>query len=276
MSLLLFDTRMFRVPRLLVLVLLIIFATAEASEAPGNPSRPVAVSSAFAAGCNTRKVFIAIGEEIARQRLAACPSMPIVVTRVSRAAFNRLQHEYPNAALTAVFLEQPPGVQLRLLQRAVPRAQRIGVLYSSWSEAQLPELRAAAEKLGLVIYEAAVTGDEHAAHVLHKLLPAIDAVLMLADPQIINPDTIKALLLGSARHGVPLIGGLSADYVQAGVAAGAFSTEESIGRSAEELMRKLAGGTTPKPVYAPAYRIHVNENVSRILDVKPILRIEDP
>lgn len=267
---------MFRASRLLALALLIIFATAEAAEVPDNPLRPVAAPPASATDCSAWKVFVAIEEETARQCLAACPSMPIVVTHISRAAFNRLQHEYPNAALTAVFLEQPPGVQLRLLRHAVPRAQRIGVLYSPWSEAQLPELRAAAEKLGLVLHEAAVAGDAPPARVLHKLLPAIDAVLMLADPQIINPDTIKALLLGSARHGVPLIGGLSADYVQAGVAAGAFSAEESIGRSAEELVRKLAGGATPKPVYAPAYRIHVNENVSRILNVKPILRIEDP
>lgn len=267
---------MFRTHRLLALALLIFFTIAGAAEVPGNPSRPVAAFPASTVDCGAWKVFIAIGEEAAQQRLGACLSVPIVVTYISRAAFDRLQREYPDAVLTAVFLEQPPGVQLRLLQHAVPRAHRVGVLYSSWSEAQLPELRAVAERLGLVLHEAAVTDDERAARVLHRLLPAIDAVLMLADPQIVNPDTIKALLLGSARHGVPLIGGLSSDYVQAGVAAGAFSTEESIDRSAEELMRKLAGGTTPKPVYAPAYRIHVNENVSRILNVKPILRIEDP
>lgn len=263
-------------PRLLALALLIISTTSAAIEVADDPSHPAAAASAFETDCGARKVFVAVGEEMARRRLAVCPSMPIVVTHISRAAFSRLPHEYPDAVLSAVFLEQPPSVQLRLLRQAVPRARRIGVLYSSWSETQLPELRAAAEKLGLALHEAAVTGNERAARVLHKLLPAIDAVLMLADPLIINPDTIKALLLGSARHGVPLIGGVSADYVRAGVAAGAFSTEESIGRGAAGLARKLTGGVIPEPVYAPTYRIYVNESVSRILNVKPILRIEDP
>lgn len=224
-----------------------------------------------------REAAVVIGEGQARQTLRTCPSVTAVVTHISRAALARLRHDHTAATLTGVYLEQPPALQLRLLRQAVPRARRVGVLYAHWSEPQLGELRAEATRLGLSLLEARVEAELHPVRALHDLLADIDAALLLADPDILNPETIKPLLLGSARHGVPMIGGLSEQHVRAGIAAGAFATEEAIAARAAALHDALSqGNDTPAPVYAADYRIHTNEHVGRILDVRTVTRMEPP
>ncbi len=219
---------------------------------------------------------LAVGGDAAERLLADCPATRVVTTHTSRAELARLRQRHGAARLTGVYLEAHPATQLRLLKEAAARARRVGLLHSSWFRPQLGEVRAEAGRLGLTLVEAEVPEGVHPARILHDILPEVDAVLMPADPTLLGPTTIRPLLLGTARHFVPMFGGRSEAYVEAGIAAGVFATEEGMGRRAAELLHSAQAGQWGDPAYAGEYRITTNRSVARILDVRPITTLAKP
>jgi hypothetical protein len=102
---------------------------------------------------------------------------------------------------------------------------------------------------------------------LRPRLAGLDAVLLPPEPSLVNEWSLKPLLLMTVRQGVPVLGGASARYVDAGVLAAAVADEERLPAQMRPLIADLARGRAPAPVYPAAVRVAVNPTVAHTLGV---------
>jgi putative ABC transport system substrate-binding protein len=156
------------------------------------------------------------------------------------------------ARVTGASLDVPFDVQLGYLQRLLPRARRIGVLYSPEETGSvIAAARPAAERYGLELISEEVDEPSRAPLVLDSLMQKVDALWTVADSGVFTPQTTPTLLLAALRHRMPLIG-LSPGHVRSGALAALVVDYEEVGRQTAELVvRVLEAPSSEVPVTAP-------------------------
>ena len=245
----------------------------EWSRAGGNPAdiQHVVVSDAGAmAEVMQRKprLIVTLGVDALRDAVSEEWRVPILASLIPRVAVDRLQRKMSRRqvnSLSAVYLDQPPGRQLDLLQLAIPGVRGIGVLWGPESAGQRAALATAATARHLEIAESTVS-DESAIYTgLKATLGDVDALLAIADPVVYNSATISNILLASYRAKVPMLA-FSPAYVKAGALIAIYSTPTQIGTQTGLLARGLAaGGSTGVTQYPADFTVMVNEHVARSL-----------
>ena len=217
------------------------------------------------------RLYIALGTDACAVLARATVSAPVLCTLLPRVSFERVLRESgrrAGATFSALYLNQPLGRQLDLVRLALPRAQRVGVLWGAESQANEPQLEAAAQVRGLKVVGVAVRPDEPVFNGLKKLLEESDLLLALADPQIYNSHSIQNILLGSFRAQVPMVA-FSPAYVRAGALMAVYSTPAQIGQQAGALARGvLQGQPLGVPQHPLQFEVSVNEHVARSLGLK--------
>ena len=213
-------------------------------------------------------VVVAFGREAARAAAREC-AVPLLVVRVSRQQVAPLLAEARREPLSAIYLEAEPRLDLRLARALLPAASTVGVLVpvSAPAPAWLAPLRAEAQRLHFALDEIAATDDLDAVRALRPRLAGLDAVLLPPEPSLINEWSLKPLLLMTVRQGVPVLGGLTARYVEAGVLAAVVADEERLPEQIQAVVADLARGRTPAPAYPAAVRVAVNPTVAQTLGV---------
>lgn len=195
---------------------------------------------------------------------AAAP--PLLALLVPRQAFERIADpaRLRAGALSAVFLDQPPGRQLELIRLALPAANRVGILVGAESKAQSAALEKAARERDLQLTVAAV-GQDGLFPALQSLLANVDVLLALPDPAIFNSQTAANILTAAYRRQVPL-SGFSPAYVKAGALLALYSTPAQIGaRGGELLGQAVSGRSLPPPQWPREFAVSVNRDVARSL-----------
>ena len=96
----------------------------------------------------------------------------------------------------------------------LPNARTVGVPHSRTGMVDAAPGRGAT--LAFTLDEIAVTDDLDAVRMLRPRLTGLDAVLLPPDVNIVNEWSLKPLLLMTVRQGVPVLGGSTARYVEAG------------------------------------------------------------
>lgn len=217
------------------------------------------------------RLYMALGTEACSQLARAPLSAPVLCTLLPRASFERVLRETgrrTGAALSALYLNQPPGRQLDLIRLALPQARRIGVLWGPDSVANEGALEAAAQARGLRVVGVAVRPEEPVFAGLKKILEESDVLLALADPQIYNSNSIQNILLTSFRAQVPMLA-FSPAYVRAGALMAVHSTPRQIGQQAGVLARGvLQGQALGQPQFPLQFDVSVNEHVARSLGLR--------
>lgn len=206
------------------------------------------------------EVVVAVGARAVRLALAR-PDTTVVAAMVLQES-----PELQNARVVSVPLAVPMEKQVELLQRLVPGARRIGLVVDpTHSAAVVAETRAALAKRGLELVLREVQDPGKAAAVLGALLPAVDALLLVADTTVVRRDALELLVQRSQELKIPVIG-YSAAVVQSGLLAGIAVEPEENGQVAAAIARALAGGKQAKPAVLVG-QLHLNLKIARLLSV---------
>jgi putative tryptophan/tyrosine transport system substrate-binding protein len=214
------------------------------------------------------RLYVALGTEAAGVLARSEMKAPVLCTLLPRQSFERVLRESGrrvSAQFTALYLNQPLTRQLDLVRLALPRAERVGVLFGAESQAQESPLEEAAQPRGLKLVSIHVKTEEPVFSGLKRILDEADLLLALADPQIYNSSSIQNILLTSYRAQVPMLA-FSPAYVRAGALLAVYSTPAQIGQQAGVMARgALQGKALGLPQYPQDFSVSVNEHVARSL-----------
>lgn len=217
------------------------------------------------------RVIVSVGSLATSLALEASPPLeaPIVFSMVL----------YPAASgflsggrqVTGASLDVPVQHQLATLQRLLPEARRIGVLYSPHETgAVIAAALPVAERLGLELVSEPVDEPSRAPAALESLMQKVDALWTVADGGVFTPQTTPALLLAALRNRKPMIG-LSPGQVRSGALAAFVVDYEDVGRQTADVVRSILDGkkATDVPVTNPRHvALALNLRTAELLGVK--------
>jgi putative ABC transport system substrate-binding protein len=209
-----------------------------------------------------RTLLITVGLTAASQ--AADSGLPTLNALITRYNFDTLRGQY-GGPVSALYLDQPVKRQLQLVKSALPLRNRLTVLVGRESQVLVGELEQQTRRLGMQLQVIHVDEESAIDQLFGHELLGEDTLLLLPDPEVVNRRTVKPLVLGSYRQGVPLIG-----YSQALVKAGALMAVHSslpvLQRQALVMVQDyFSDGVLPAPRYAADYEVSVNYQLARAL-----------
>ncbi len=211
-------------------------------------------------------VIVAADREAAQAVTQEC-AVPLLVVRVSRQQVTPWLALRPPDQVSALYLEADPVLNLQLIRILRPDVKTVGVWVPTPAPAWLLPLRAEAQRLRFTLDEMGVVDDLEAVRALRPRLASLDAVLLPPDTTLINEWSLKPLLLMTLRQGVPVFGGLTARYVEAGVLAAVVADEARLPEQMRLFIDELAHGRTPAPAYPTAVRVVINRTVAQTLGI---------
>lgn len=211
------------------------------------------------------RLVVTVGK-VAAERLAYLPGPPVFHLLVSHSQFDHLYPDgYPSGRRGALFIDQPFSRQFALVRAVLPQARRIGYLYSSMiDENTIAQAEEAAARQRFFLSGGRINGD-NLAEQLPNILDRVDALITLPDPQVVNRQTIKSLILSAFHSQKPLIG-YSAALVKAGALLAVYtSTEDAAGESAEHVVSFFNRSEALAAWYPRRFAVAVNYQVARAL-----------
>lgn len=218
-------------------------------------------------------LVLALGSLGAQSAVHEVREIPIVAGLVLNAEDTA---KAPNAA--AVVLEFPVETELRFLQRLLPGQQNIGVLFNpSENQARIDAAARAAGALGLTLHARKVESPKDIPDALESLNKRADVLWGVADQVVLNPQTVRPILLFSLRNRIPFVG-LSATWVKAGALYALDRDYNDIGQQCGEVALKILQGVAPSsiaPVTPRKVVYSVNLKTARLLklDIRaPVLQ----
>ncbi len=172
--------------------------------------------------------------------------------------------------ISGVSMYIPPDRYIEAMLDVFYGAKRIGVIYDPRnSEAYMKEALQSAQGRGveLVLRKASRPSDIPA--LVDSLKDKIDVFWMLPDTTVINPETVKYLLLFSFQNKVPIFT-FSKKYVEMGSTAGLYTAPFDIGVQAGEIARKLVTEKNPKTIRTDARRtvLAVNRKIIKKFGIR--------
>jgi putative ABC transport system substrate-binding protein len=172
----------------------------------------------------------------------------------------------PNA--TGVVLEFPVEVELQYMKKLLPGQRNVGVLFNpAENQARIDAATRIAGGLGLTIYARKVEAPKDLPDALDSLNRRADVLWGVADQVVLNPQTVKPILLFSLRNRIPFVG-LSETWVKAGAVYALDRDYKDIGRQCGEMVLKILQGTSPAalpPVPPRKVLYSVNLKTARML-----------
>jgi ABC-type uncharacterized transport system substrate-binding protein len=165
---------------------------------------------------------------------------------------------------SAVFLDQPPARQMELVHLALPSLQSLGIVLGPESKAHAPALERAARERGIRLVTSQVAQDR-LFPALQGLLPEVEALLAVPDPDVFSGQTAANILAATYRRRLPLIG-FSPAYTRAGAMVSLHSTPAQVGvRGGEILRQHFNARILPPPQWPREFVVTVNPDVARSL-----------
>lgn len=196
---------------------------------------------------------MAFGWEVARAVARAC-DRPLLAVQVTHQQWMSGFETPSIAPRTALYLEADPRHHLALIRAFLPQAHRIGLLTPPDVPNWLTPLREAARVAGFELDEIPAGSDQEAVRALRVHLAGLDAVLLPPDSRLINEWSLKPLLLMTVRQGIPMFGGLTARYVEAGVMAAVVTDESRLLDQIRPLIAPSRGERRRHPIIPPRSR----------------------
>jgi len=195
------------------------------------------------------RLIFALGSLATDAVVKEVADIPIVACLVLRT--DRLKNT-PNA--TGVGLEFSFETQLEWLQRLLPQAKSVGVLYNPEENQKRVEHAARlAKKAGLRLEAQEVRTPQDIPAALNNLSKRADVIWGMADNVTLSPTIGKNVLLFSFRNNIPYIGP-SATWVKAGALYSLDWDYDDLGAQCAEMAQKVLGGTAPAAIPAGSPR----------------------
>lgn len=223
---------------------------------------------------------------ISDDQLSLVEETPVV--SIGPAAFSRVRQANRSIPILAMLVEKSfidgfavlaPGqisgvpYDVPLLRQALtgkailPHANTVSILATTNSVELYEPLLDQLPAYGMSPRVFVVDSSEDLIPTLVRALGYGDFILAAPDDTIYNPRTIKHILLTAYRRNKIVIGPSQA-YVKAGALASSYAPfTEMASLGAKFLKEYFATGTFPPPVYSPVYRVEINEQVARSLNI---------
>lgn len=209
-------------------------------------------------------LYVAIGADALAGAVNERLNAPLVALLVSRQAFERITVGR-TGAVTGVYAEPAPRHQMHLIRAIFQRRVTVGVLLSPALSAMADLLRDAAAAHDLALHvEAAEPGVALSRNLLR--LADATAILTFPDADLYTAQSLRELLETTYRRRQPVIG-FSAALVAAGTLASAYARADDLAAHLADITAQIAQRRLPPTAYPRYWRVAVNENVARSLNV---------
>jgi ABC-type uncharacterized transport system substrate-binding protein len=188
---------------------------------------------------------------------------------IPRAAGERFQWpaSLGRRKVSHVYIDQPAGRSLGLVEAAFTGARRIGLVISAENAGVAKLLAQEAGRRQMILNVETVDSPDDVAPALRRVLPESNVLLLVPDALAINAGNAQNVLLTTYRHRVPVVG-FSQGLAKAGAVASAYSSPGQIGRQGAQMaLRWLDHGELPAPQAAVEFSIAFNPHVARSLGV---------
>lgn len=213
-------------------------------------------------------LLVAVGVQALQHAAGQKGSQPVIGVLIPQPVFEKIRVSAANPNISAIFLDQPPSRQMRLLHKLLPRADSVGILLGPTSMQGSAALAKAAKDAGLRAVMATIEAENDLSPSLRQLLETSSALLAVPDPLVHQRGTAQTMLLTSYRYQKPVIG-YSQAYVTAGALAAVYSGPGDIARQAAEIANNYPGQTALPPPQPPRYfSVGINRQVARSLGIE--------
>lgn len=175
--------------------------------------------------------------------------IPIVACLVLRTDLLRR-----SANATGVGLEFAVTTQIEWLQRMLPRARSVGIVYNAAeNQKKVDDAVEAARNAGLRIEAEQVLSPQDVPAALNNLSKRVDVLWGMPDSIMLSPLIAKNVLLFSLRNNIPFIGP-SAAWVKAGALYSLDWDYADLGAQCGEMAARVLKGVQPSSIPAAAPR----------------------
>lgn len=235
---------------------------------PALTVRMADVADAAQTATDDATLVVAIGTQAARRMTQSHSPKRLICTLLTRATFSNLPPTAPGAQRTAVFIDQPPRRQLRLVHAALRDHPRLAIVYGDASRDAATRFANAARLEDMPLVTAEVSDTHQLYGALREVLADGTVLVAVPDPTVYNNYTIQNVLLTAYRERVPVIG-FSPAYVRAGAIAAVYSTPQQIGdQVARMVLSYIDAPTLPPPADPLEFSVSTNPHVARSLDIE--------
>jgi putative tryptophan/tyrosine transport system substrate-binding protein len=186
-------------------------------------------------------LLLAIGPWALRAVSAEESDIPVVFTMVLN-PWTLLGEDARN--ITGASMNVSIDQQVRLLKQLGLRIRRVGVVYNPANTGPLIEQAdAIAREEGLQLMAKAVRAPKEAIAAVNRLeAENVDALWILPDETVLDPNIVQYMLLASYRSRVPLLGLSDRQAEMGALLSLSFGSSADIGRQAGELANAVLGG----------------------------------
>jgi putative ABC transport system substrate-binding protein len=210
-----------------------------------------------------RPIVVAVGPEALHAVMRSSQKKTVVAVLVSRADVDSVRSA--DAELYAIVTDQPMQRQLQLIEFAIPKPHRIGLVYPPDAEAQYAAVSVAAKQLGLAVVAKRSDTAADLSSALAKVLPASDVLLLLSDPISLAPGVAQSVLRSAAAARKPVVSSTEA-LVRAGAVLGVYTTRDQFVEEAADSISLLQRGGRPPAIAMPRrFSVGVNSTVAQAL-----------
>lgn len=216
---------------------------------------------------NRGHLIVTIGTKALKSALGARGRRPILALLVPQLTFGQLANGRPE--VTALYLDQPLGRQLRLLGMALPELGEVGVLLGPISRQFKAPLEQTAAASGVQVETALIDNSSGLLPSLSNLAENSQAFLLLPDPVVAGRSTLQSFFLQTYRLKKPVLA-YSSPLVQSGALLGLYATPSQQGEEAAGWIRESwANGKfmLGRPRHPKRFTVGINRTVARSLDI---------
>lgn len=213
-------------------------------------------------------MLVAVGVQALQHAANQKGNQPVLGVLIPQPVYPKIRASAVNSNISAIFLDQPPTRQMRLLHQLLPQAESVGILLGPTSTQGSEILAKAAQDSGLKAVMATIQHEDNLTSSLKPLLESSSALLAVPDPLVHQRGTAQTLLLTSYRYQKPVIG-YSQAYVTAGALAAVYSSPADIARQAAEITSNYPDrqGALPSPQPPRYFSVGINRQVARSLNI---------
>jgi putative ABC transport system substrate-binding protein len=180
-------------------------------------------------------LIFAIGPLAANSAKRAFEDVPIVFAMVPN--WEKYGLEAKN--VTGVALQRPVRTQLETLKALAQGTRRVGVLYTPrYSKPIIEAANDVSKALGMQIVAAKVETPEEVPGALKGLVGKTDALWMLADRSVANPDAVQAIIAFALESKLPVFA-LSEQQVRDGALVSLSPNYTAIGQQAGKIANRV-------------------------------------
>ena len=181
-------------------------------------------------------VFFTVGTLATQSAMKEAGDIPIVAALVSN------PDELKTGNATGVGLDFSPETHFQWLQRLVPDAKTVGVVFNPKKSANRIEAATqAARSLGLTLVTKQAETPQTLTEALDSLANNIQVLWATTDSTLFSPQTAEAVLLFSFRNRIPVVG-LSTAWVKAGALYALDRDYLDLGAQCGEMAGKILHG----------------------------------